>query len=177
MAARLGTAVLYLNGDDSNLKKTLGGVQNTVKSAFGGVGRVPGQCALVCHGRHHPEGHRGHHRQHRRSRQVLVTEAMNAERGQAQLNSVIKSTGGRAKDDGGRIRDYVRFGQPSATIPLEDDVITGAAVDDADLHELGKNIFPAATQAAMDMAFAMNNGVTPSAEESPAQNRPWSARR
>lgn len=99
-----------------------------------------------------------------------IDEAKQAEAGMAQLDAVLKSTGGSA----GVTKDQV--------LALADSLSSAGglstATDDAVLQgenmlltftNIGKDVFPGATQTMLDMATAMNNGATPSAEQLSAQ--------
>ena len=163
MGANVGTATLAMTADDSDLKNKLTGVHGLVKSAFGDAAGFIGNALSFATGGLVLKGIEGIGGALQGLGQDIIGEALAAERGQAQLNAVIASTGGVARVTAGDVMAY--SDSLAAIIPVEDDTITGAQSMMLTFTKVGKNIFPDATQAALDMAFAMNNGVTPSAEE------------
>jgi len=91
-----------------------------------------------------------------------VAEAKEAERVNAQLNAVLESTKGAA----GLTADEVkRMADGLADVTtLDNDVILAGQNMLLTFTNIGEDAFPAATQAMVDMATAMNGGVTPTAE-------------
>lgn len=93
-------------------------------------------------------------------------ESINAynesERALAQLGAVIKSTGGAAgvtKEQAVNLAAALQ-----QTTSVSDEAIIGAESMLLTFTKIGKDVFPDATKAAIDMATAMNGGATPSAE-------------
>lgn len=90
-----------------------------------------------------------------------VGEAMSAEESMAQLNAVIKSTGGIAgwtADMATNLAD-----QLSAVTRYEDDAIIAGESMLLTFKNIGKDTFPDATQAMLDMSTAMNQDLKSSA--------------
>lgn len=79
--------------------------------------------------------------------------AADAEKIQAQLNSVLESTGGISGMTSESVNDLST--SLSQVTPFEDDVITSTQNMLLTFTNLGKNIFPATTETALDMATAM----------------------
>lgn len=93
----------------------------------------------------------------------FVDAANESERGVAQLNAVLKSTGGIA----GVTKEQALglAGSLQKVTTITDEAILGGENMLLTFTNIGKDVFPQATQTLLDMATAMNNGVTPSAEE------------
>jgi hypothetical protein len=92
-----------------------------------------------------------------------LNAAREAEQISAQLDNVIKATGGVAGVTKTSV-DALSAALSTVT-PIEDDVITGAQAMLLTFKEIGRDNFPRATEAVLDMATAMNRGGTPSAEQ------------
>lgn len=97
----------------------------------------------------------------------FIDAANEAERGQAQLNAVLKSTGGIAGVTAQQVNDLASSLAKSSTVT--DDAILSGENMLLTFTNIGKDVFPTATQTMLDMAVAMNNGVAPSAEELSSQ--------
>lgn len=97
----------------------------------------------------------------------FIDAANEAERGQAQLNAVLKSTGGIAGVTAQQANDLASSLMQMSTVG-DDAILTGENML-LTFTNIGSEVFPAATQTMLDMAVAMNNGVSPSAEELSAQ--------
>lgn len=97
----------------------------------------------------------------------FIDAANEAERGQAQLNAVLKSTGGIAGVTAQQVNDLASSLAKNSTIT--DDAILSGENMLLTFTNIGKDVFPAVTQTMLDMAVAMNNGVTPSAEQLSSQ--------
>lgn len=92
-----------------------------------------------------------------------VKAAMDSENMVSQLNAVLKSTGGVA---GVTADQAIKLSQAfQKTTAYSDEQVLSAQNLLLTYTAIGKNIFPDATQAALDMAVALNHGVTPTAEE------------
>lgn len=81
----------------------------------------------------------------------------------AQLNAVLKSTGGAAGITAERANELAT--EMSKLNAIDDEAILEAENMMLTFTNIGKNVFPTATQAAIDMATAMNGGATPSADQ------------
>jgi flagellar basal body rod protein FlgC len=92
-----------------------------------------------------------------------VTAAGDAGRIMKQTNAVIASTGGVAGLSADSIRKMAEEIQKSTRIS-DDAVQTGMNML-LTFTKIGKDVFPQATQAMIDMATAMNGGITPDAEQ------------
>jgi phage-related protein len=92
-----------------------------------------------------------------------INEAMEGERAIAGLNQVIKSTKGAA---GLTAESVVQMGNSLAkqTGIADDAVISGQNML-LTFTNIGSKVFPQTTETMLDMATAMNNGVTPTAEQ------------
>lgn len=85
------------------------------------------------------------------------------ERGLAQLNNVIKSTGdvsGVTAKQATELADSIQN-----TTAIDNDAAQAAENMLLTFTNIGKETFPSATRAVTDMATAMNNGLTPSGEQ------------
>lgn len=91
-----------------------------------------------------------------------VDDAMEAERTSAQLNAVLKSTGGASGMTAESVKDLA--GSLAKVTTIGDDTILSGQNMLLTFTNIGKDVFPAATETMLDMATAMNSGVTPSAE-------------
>lgn len=94
---------------------------------------------------------------------MAVQAFAESERVGAQLNAVLKSTGGAA----GVTREQVLALSDSLSkmTGIDDEAITSSQAMLLTFTDIGKSAFPAATKAALDMATAMNGGALPSAEQ------------
>ncbi len=95
-----------------------------------------------------------------------IDEAREAKRGMAQLEAVLTSTGGAAgitKKEALDLADSLSAAGGLST--ATDDAVLAAENMLLTFTNIKKDTFPGATKAALDMATAMNNGVTPSLED------------
>lgn len=81
-----------------------------------------------------------------------------------QLSSVLKSTGGAAGVT--KASAIALSKEIQRTTSLSDEAALAVENMGLTFTAIGKNIFPTATKAAIDMATAMNHGLKPSAEQS-----------
>ncbi len=91
-----------------------------------------------------------------------VKAAQDAQRSQAQLQAVLKSTGGVAGITAGDVNQL--SARLSALTGVDDDVLTSAQSMLLTFTDIGKKVFPDAAKAALDMATAMGGGAIPSEE-------------
>lgn len=91
-----------------------------------------------------------------------ISEAKEAQMVNAQLEAVLKSTGGTVELTAEQIRKYAS--ELQSTTGIADDVIQSGQNMLLTFTNIGKDVFPAATNTLLDMATAMNGGATPSAE-------------
>lgn len=91
-----------------------------------------------------------------------VDDAMEAERTSAQLNAVLKSTGGASGMTADSVKELA--GSLAKVTAVGDDTILSGQNMLLTFTNIGKDVFPKATETMLDMATAMNSGVTPSAE-------------
>ncbi len=90
-----------------------------------------------------------------------VQEAMEAEAVESQLNAVLKSTGGVAgvtADQAKKLADSL-----AGLTPFEDDVIIGGENMLLTFTNIGKNVFPQATETMLDMSQALGQDLKSSA--------------
>lgn len=92
-----------------------------------------------------------------------IGEAKEAQAVNAQLAAVLKSTGGAVGLTAEQINDYASSLQK--TTGIADDVIGAGQNMLLTFTNIGKDVFPKATEIMLDMATAMNGGMTPSAEQ------------
>lgn len=92
-----------------------------------------------------------------------VKSFQESEKATAQLNAVLKSTKGAAGVSAKAATDLAD--KLSRLNAVDDEAVLGAENMLLTFTNIGKNIFPQTTQAAIDMATAMNGGAIPSAEQ------------
>lgn len=92
----------------------------------------------------------------------FVDEASESERVVSQLNAVLTSTGGVAGVSAAMATNLAGSLQKVTTIG-DEAILTGENML-LTFTNIGKDVFPQTTQVMLDMATAMNGGVTPSAE-------------
>ncbi|TXH07869.1 MAG: hypothetical protein E6R04_11880 [Spirochaetes bacterium] len=92
-----------------------------------------------------------------------VDSAVEAERASAQLDAVLKSTGGAAGITAEEIKNMA--GSLAKVTTVGDDAIVAGQSMLLTFTNIGKDVFPQATETILDMATAMNSGATPSAEQ------------
>jgi hypothetical protein len=90
-----------------------------------------------------------------------VNAAMEAEAIQAQLDAVLKSTGGAAGMTADAINDMAS--KLSKVTKFEDDAIVGGENMLLTFTNIGKDVFPGATEAMLDMSTAMGTDLQSSA--------------
>lgn len=91
------------------------------------------------------------------------TGAQEAAVGQAQLQNVLQSThdvSGMTVESVNELAESIK-----KTTPIDDDAVLSAENMLLTFTSIGKDAFPDATRAVTDMATAMNNGATPSADQ------------
>lgn len=167
MALTLGKVALFITGDDKHLKSTLKGagdetrswassVGGTLKTAIGtGLGFIGAQ--VVGAGLGFVKDQIG----------SFIEAAQDAQRVEAQLDAVLASTGGVAGVTKEQITGLAN--ELSKVTPIEDDTIVGAQSMLLTFTNIGKDVFPATTEAVLDMATAMNRGAIPTAEQLQSQ--------
>jgi hypothetical protein len=145
LGVNLGRAVLYLVGDDSALGKTLKGVGSALKTGLAvGIGAVVAGTGLLIAGLFD-----------------ATKAAMEAELVQADLNAVLKSTGGIAGVTADAANELAN--SLSKVTMFEDDVILAGENMLLTFTNIGKDVFPMATQAMLDMAQKMGTDPTQAA--------------
>ena len=92
-----------------------------------------------------------------------IGEAKEAQAVNAQLEAVLKSTGGAVGMTAEQISGLA--GELQKTTGIADDVIGAGQNMLLTFTNIGKDVFPDATKTMLDMATAMNGGLTPSAEQ------------
>lgn len=92
----------------------------------------------------------------------MLSAAGESQRVMAQTNAVIASTGGVAGVTAEQVTTLAR--KIADTTPISDEAAQSAQNMLLTFTAIGKDTFPQATQAVMDLATAMNGGVTPSEE-------------
>ena len=92
----------------------------------------------------------------------FIDAAQESQRTSAQLDAVIKSTGSAAGLTADEVKNMATELARVTTVG-DDTIITGQNML-LTFTNIGKEVFPAATETMLDMATAMNAGVTPSAE-------------
>lgn len=92
-----------------------------------------------------------------------IGEAKEAQTVNAQLEAVLKSTGGAVGLTADQISGYAS--ELQRTTGIADDVIGTGQNMLLTFTNIGKDVFPDATKTMLDMATAMNGGLTPSAEQ------------
>lgn len=145
MATKLGTAVLYLLGDDTSLHKTLKDTDKTLMGTLGNVGKAAaglavGAIAAVGVGL-------------TAALKSSIDAAVEAEQVQAQLGAVLKSTGGVSGMTADSINALAL--SLSEVTRFEDDAIVSGQNMLLTFTNIGKDIFPAATEAMLNMSTAM----------------------
>lgn len=145
MATKLGTAVLYLMGDDSHLKKSIKDTDSSIMHTLGNVGKAAaglavGAIAAVGVGL-------------TAALKTSIDAAIEAEQVQAQLGAVLKSTGGIS----GMTADSVNALALSLSevTRFEDDAIVAGQNMLLTFTNIGKDIFPQATESMLNMSTAM----------------------
>lgn len=164
MAISLGSAVLYLTGDDKGLHDTLATSQDTLRTWGGGVGDVLKTAlgtGLAFLGSTIIQEGFGAIKQ---GLEDIVTSGAEAERTTAQLNSAMESTGAAARGITlGALNDLAA--QISNLTPIEDDAVAATEAMLLTFTNIGGDVFPMAIKSITDMATAMNSGATPSMEQ------------
>lgn len=84
-------------------------------------------------------------------------------RTQAQLQAVLKSTGGVARVTADDVNNLAT--EIMKMSGIDDEAVVSAQNIMLTFTGIGKDVFPEATKSAVDMAVALNGGLTPSAEE------------
>ncbi len=97
----------------------------------------------------------------------FVDSANEAERVQTQLNAVLKSTGGIAGVTADQALKLSTELQKVTTVG--DEAILSGENMLLTFTNISKDVFPRVTETMLDMAVAMNNGLTPSAEQLSSQ--------
>lgn len=155
----LATLNVVLNGDISGFMKSLkdaetqskrsSSVISTALSAIGTAAKVAGAVAVAGIGAVAA------------GLTVAVKEAADAEKNLAQLDAVLKSTGGAA----GVTRDSVLqlAGALQKTTTFSDDEIIAADNLLLTFTQIGKDVFPEATRAVLDMSVALGQDAKSSA--------------
>ncbi|MCC6490669.1 MAG: phage tail tape measure protein [Candidatus Hydrogenedentes bacterium] len=147
----LGDAVWLIRSDDSPLQQGLQSAQASVKGAMDGIlahsqaigigmtavgGAITGILGLA------------------------VDAAADAEKGQAQLAAVLKSTGGAAGLTQQALNDMAAALQKTTT--FEDDAITGAQSLLLTFTSVGRDVFPQAIETILDMSTALGQDLNSS---------------
>ncbi|MEN6533745.1 MAG: hypothetical protein ABFD89_08785, partial [Bryobacteraceae bacterium] len=153
MSINLGSALLYFQGDRKGLDKALKEAKADVKEAFDGMAAI-GKTAM--------QGLVGAGLGFAAFGASAVKAASESEAKMAQLDAVLKSmkgSSGMAKEEILGLADSLK-----KMTSYDDDVIIGAETMLLTFGNIGKETFPAATQAVLDMATKMSGG-TASMEE------------
>lgn len=157
MSIKFGDAVLYLSADQSQLDSDLGEAEGKSKgwldSVAQGVLQGAGQAlfGFVTNGVKMVGDGIGY----------VLGEAMAAEKVQAQLNAVLKSTGGVAGVTAEAANELA--GNLSKVTTFEDDAILSGENLLLTFTGIGKDVFPMATEAMLDISTAMGTDLKSSA--------------
>jgi hypothetical protein len=92
-----------------------------------------------------------------------VQAAAQVQQVEAQLNAVLKSTGQIAGVTADQVKKYADA--KALLTGIDDEAIISAQSLLLTFTDVGKDVFPMATDAALDMATALNSGVIPSLEQ------------
>ena len=152
----LGRAVLALATDDSGLDSGLKGAEEKSGSWVARVGGTLGKGLAVGAGLAIGAGVA--------LTAVLgdsVAAAIDAEQSQAQLDAVLRSTGGAAGMTKDAVNDLAQ--QLSEVTRFEDDAIVSGENMLLTFTNIGQDVFPAATQAMLDMSTATGQDMQSSA--------------
>lgn len=156
MAIEAANLFVKIGADTGGLDSALGGIGGKLKSfggeavAFGGAlntiafGAVAGGVVALGAGL-----------------MSATMEAMDAQKGIAQLESVIKSTGGVAGVTSQMAQDLASSLQ--SVTPFADDAVIAGENMLLTFTNIGKDVFPAATETVLDMSQALGQDVTASA--------------
>jgi phage-related minor tail protein len=88
---------------------------------------------------------------------AIANATIEAEKAQAQLNAVLKSTGGAAGLSAGELNKMADSLQAITT--FDDEAITGAQSLLLTFTNVGRDVFPDATKAILDMSVAMGQDL------------------
>lgn len=152
MAIEAGDVVWNITGNLEPLNKALGESQIRIQQSFGNVlqaGRQVG-IAMTAVGAT-ITGFMG----------IAVSEAAKAEQANAQLEAVIKSTGGAAGVTADEMRELASSLQAVTT--YDDETILGAESLLLTFTKIGKEVMPDATKAVLDMSTAIGTDLKSSA--------------
>lgn len=92
---------------------------------------------------------------------AVITNTIEAEKAQAQLAAVLKSTGNAAGLNAAQLNDMASALQSVTT--FDDEAITGAQSLLLTFTKIGKDVFPSATEAVLDMSQALGQDLKSSA--------------
>jgi hypothetical protein len=171
MAVKLGEALVYIRGENQDLKKGFKDGEAATKSFVGkvgdlvhtGIGGAFQRVAEIAGGILTARMLEGAVRAVSNFAKSFISEAMAAQVVGAQLDAVLKSTGGAAGMTRKELDDLAT--SLSEITPVEDDAVSAGMAMMLTFTNIGKKVFPDATKALLDMATAMNSGAAPSAEQ------------
>lgn len=159
MAFEVGSVVAKFVADITGFKNSVKQIQNdtkTLKTGFSDLGKGVSNMAGVFGISLGAAGVVGFLKK-------SIDAFQESQRVMAQTNSVINSTGKAAGLSAEEIKGMAE--EIQKTTAISDDAAQSGMNMLLTFTNIGKDVFPAATQATIDMATAMNNGLTPSAEE------------
>jgi len=147
----LGQLIYRITGDNSDLKKVLKDSEGKI-SGFGGVMKGVGKNIAGIFGALGVGF----------ALKDMITKAAEAEKNMAKLNQVIKATGGAA----GVTSEYAQelANSLSSMSEYADDDILAAETLLLKFKNIGKDVFPDATQAVLDLSAAMGQDLNSSAQ-------------
>ncbi len=168
MAINVGDAILYFVGDTSGLLKSVDEAAKIAQAARNDMERMGDDAARAIHKQFEEVAKKlgiaftaigG-------SITGVVAAAVKAfsdqERVARQLDAVLKSTGSSAGVTANEIKRMAS--ELQAQTGISDDAIISANTMLLTFTNIGKDVFPQATRAVLDLATGMNEGMTPSSE-------------
>lgn len=161
MAGNLGKATLYLTGDAQALQKSLGGLRGTVQKSLGGLGGILKNALGFAAGGLLQKGIEGLTGSVVDLAKSFVEEASAAQLVATQTDAVIKSTGGAAGMTAEAVADLAS--NLAGLTMFEDDAIQSGENLLLTFTNIGKDVFPAATKAILDISQAMGQDIQSSA--------------
>ncbi len=153
----LGEAVLDLTADASKLDPGLSEGKNKVTGALGGLKGVFGDATGTMLGQLSANTLRDIGNGIMSVGKDITGAAIDAEQAQAQLEAVIKSTGGAAGVTAAQVNDLAN--RWSQLTMFDDEAIVNADALLLTFTNIGQDVFPDATQAILDMSQAMGQDL------------------
>lgn len=157
----LGEAVLDLTADPSKLDPGLSEGKNKVTGALDGLKGTFGEATGTMLGQLSAGALRDLGSGIISVGKDITGAALNAEQAQAQLNSVIESTGGAAGVSAAMANEYADA--LSKVTMFDDEAILGGESMLLTFTNIGKGVFPDATKAILDMSQALGQDLQASA--------------